>query len=504
MACSNLPTECINHSHIVRSSNLTSPLSISLPFAEHYLRLGNRVAEERAVFYALPCYRKALELDPFCEDARILLAKGLRRCRFFAEAEQVIKQGLQLNPGSKRLFSHMGNILETDHRLDDLATFLSQYGRQEMAGKSVFLRLSGRLQWRKQNLELASRFVSQAIEVSDDVDDLVAGYYLLAQIKQDQGDFDAAFHFVKSANDTLLKTKNHQLTKGNVFKSLLVQLKPFVQRCKIPVKANTGQNSPVFLAGFPRSGTTLMGQILNAHPRLNTADEHDSLPTVIRELKYTGILYPTSGVDELLKIDNAAVERLQKKYYQQMQLDGRYCNVDKTPFNFIHLPLIWRLFPNAKMIVMIRDPLDVCLSCYFQQFSLNASSQNFLELDSIADTYCAAMALLKPVLERQEHNDYAAVQLIFYERLVADFTSVVRDALRFLNLTWHNDLYHFYQKSRTQHKVQTPSYHQVIKPVFQDGVGRWTLYKEHLRNIVPRLAPWRNYFSYSKNPVDIS
>lgn len=151
--------------------------------------------------------------------------------------------------------------------------------------------------------------------------------------------------------------------------------------------------APIFLLGFPRSGTTLLDQILDSHPRLTTLDEQALVNTLVKKVAQMPRSYP----DQLQAVTTADVDVLRHEYWQLAQaaidLSADQILVDKFPLNIVHVPLIHRLFPNAKFILALRHPCDVCLSCYMQEFELNDAMVNLLALDSTVALYDQVMRL---------------------------------------------------------------------------------------------------------------
>jgi hypothetical protein len=249
--------------------------------------------------------------------------------------------------------------------------------------------------------------------------------------------------------------------------------------------------SPIFFVGFPRSGTTLMEQILKQHPQLVTTDEISPLSAVVSEFRKTTSGYP----GELAKCGAEDWQQLRHYFHQVYSdrlgdLNGRRL-VDKLPLNLIHLGLANLLFPKAKVIVALRDPRDVCLSCYMQKFQINDAMINFLDLNATARSYNAVMELwlhYRQVLQIP-WLEYR------YESLISDFDGTVGGVLDFIGVDWDDGIYQ-YRDSARENLITTPSYRDVTAPIHDRAVARWQGYETELSPILPVLAPFVDKFGY--------
>lgn len=249
------------------------------------------------------------------------------------------------------------------------------------------------------------------------------------------------------------------------------------------------RDAPVFLVGFPRSGTTLLDQVLSAHPKIEVLEEQELLLEVRRRW--------IVGEDFERLQDMTETEVLEARRLYRQARAAAHANpdaevvVDKLPLNSIYLPLIHRLFPEAKILFALRDPRDVCLSCYFQTFSLVGAMPYFLELDSTARYYDAVMSLATEAREALPLDELE----IRYDRLVDDLEGEARRIVTFLDLPW-NDAVLDYRSGQSERDINTPSYQQVSEPLYRRSVGRWRNYAPQLAEVEPILAPWVETLGY--------
>jgi len=262
-------------------------------------------------------------------------------------------------------------------------------------------------------------------------------------------------------------------------------------------KWNIGYNSdrpaPIFIMGFARSGTTLLGQILNGHPDLVTSDENPMLGNTIAQMTAGEF----EGFEDLDRLDGSQLEDLRAQYFNQaknyVNIGTNQILVDKNPMLTPSLAFIQRVFPDSKVIFVERHPCDVVLSCYMQFFSSKTTVGNVFTLEQIASTYDAVMTLGRKYLDSLPLN----IKTFRYEDVVTDYETAARDILSFVDLAWHDDILNYKEESRKREKrIATPSYHQVTKDIYFDAKHRWQKYTAQLEPILPVLKPHAKAMGY--------
>ncbi|HXD83564.1 MAG TPA: sulfotransferase [Rudaea sp.] len=260
-------------------------------------------------------------------------------------------------------------------------------------------------------------------------------------------------------------------------------------------RAPDSHNSPVFVVGFPRSGTTLLEQMLDAHPRLQSMDETPFFERLAGKLR----AHDPRILQDLSVLRQYDCDELRKKYFLltaeriQRRADARL--VDKNPLNMLWLPLIYRLFPAAKIVLCVRHPCDVVLSCYMQNFRsavLGAACEN---LERLAAAYVQAMRTWL------QHASVLGPDVLVsrYEDLVADTPAQTERIADFLGIDDATPMLQFDRRARAKAYIQTPSYSQVIEPVNSKGLDRWHAYREWFEPILPALQPMLEHWGYSAN-----
>ena len=251
-----------------------------------------------------------------------------------------------------------------------------------------------------------------------------------------------------------------------------------------------GLKAHIFLVGFPRSGTTLLENVLAAHPEVVSLEEKDCL-----EAQQTEYLSSGKGLERLSLINSEEATRHREAYWTMVRSFGVEPRgrvfIDKMPLNSVLLPIVAKLFPKARVLFARRDPRDVVLSCFRRRFALNASMYELLTLVGTAAYYDAVMSLselYRGLLPLPQH-------VVRYESLVDDFEATARSACDFLGLEWDKRMTDFATSARTR-GIGTPSAAQVARGLNREGQGTWLRYKQQMAPVLPLLEPWVERFGY--------
>jgi len=318
----------------------------------------------------------------------------------------------------------------------------------------------------------------------------------LAHVYDKQGRYDDAFQTFSKAN----RISARQLPDG--FKSIYHRL---IAQCRDAITRDTtrswergdrddGLPSPIFLIGFPRSGTTLMERILASHPDVRVSSEEALLQDLVSRpgpIAHSRHPYPYA----LHHLTQQQVRHLRSEYWT---LARQRCNarpgiqefLDKSPLNVVDLGLIQRLFPRARLIFMLRDPRDACLSCFMQYFEATPAMANFHTLEDTVRFYDAVMGLWLHYQDAMDLNQY----VLRYEELVSNAEATLSGLTDFLGLPWDSRILGYHKN--TGYKADTPSYEDTGRPLFSSAMGRWRHYESHLQPVVATLQPYVERFRY--------
>ncbi len=258
-------------------------------------------------------------------------------------------------------------------------------------------------------------------------------------------------------------------------------------------KAASEDDAPVFLVGFPRSGTTLLEQILDCHPALQALEEMPAAAAM--EQVFLG--WVGDRVEAIADLEPLQISELRQAYFAETarHLERRPGTtlVDKLPLNLIRVPLIWRVFPNARFILALRHPCDVCLSCFMQSFAANEAMSSFYTLENTVRTYAEVMGLWQDYTRALPLRYHA----IRYEDMVTDFEKETRALLDFLGVGWNEAVLNHTEHARQRSNINTPSYHQVTQPIYLHAKYRWRRYAREFEPMMPILRPFMERFGYT-------
>ncbi|MDB5479477.1 MAG: Protein-tyrosine sulfotransferase [Caulobacteraceae bacterium] len=321
-----------------------------------------------------------------------------------------------------------------------------------------------------------------------------------------QGRTDEAFGDYEARNAILLRLNTTQFggESAQRLPQITRRLTTFVaMEAEDAWRASPGEDSRglrsvrrhVFLLGFPRSGTTLLEKVLGGHPQAVTLEEVNHLTAATLDLR------GEAGWRRLARLTQAEADVCRETYWRLVRgslgddLSDKIL-VDKLPLHTLDLPMIARLFPDARILLALRDPRDVVLSCYRRRFQVNLAMFEFLTLRGAADFYDAAMGLANIARSRLP----LILREVRHETVIADFDREVGEILDFIGAEWDPAVRDF--ADRVGGHMRTPSYAQLARGLNADGVGQWRRYERQMAPILDVLDPWVAQFGYPPTPPD--
>ena len=302
-------------------------------------------------------------------------------------------------------------------------------------------------------------------------------HFAAGKIYNDIGFYDKAFHHLYKGNGAKGAVFDVEAWRKLVASSLDLFDRATLKRLRAQPRSTI---EIVFIVGMPRSGTTLVEQILSSHSEVFGAGELEDLNVISGELvKHTGNATPFPHC--LLEVDPSITLGLGNYYMQRITKMAnspvRFC-CDKSPNNFFFIGLMHVLFPNVRIIHCRRHPLDTLFSCYMTNF---ASGQEYsYSLDNLAEYYYGYHQMMN------HWRDVSEIPIldVDYESVITDQQSESRRMVEFLGLNWENTCLQFQKNSRA---VNTASNWQVRQPIYRHASGRWKNYSEHLQPLSEKL-----------------
>lgn len=321
----------------------------------------------------------------------------------------------------------------------------------------------------------------------------------LARVLDATGDFEQVFPHLHAAGAIATSLPEYARQDARLIpemvKTNLAQFDRRLMERWAGTAFSSPRPAPSFVMGFMRSGTTLTQEVLDAHPDVFVADEVELVPALKRELH--GIeKRGTSTAEKLALLDQAGVEHLRDFYWQKVydrfgETIGDRVFVDKLTMNTVDVGLINCVFPDSKVIFVMRDPRDVCVSCFMQLMVPTPTTVQMLTWAGTSRFYALVMAWWSHV-SKQLTLPFLELR---YENVVANFEASYRNVFDFLGLPWDASVVDFHKRAAEKF-VATPSRTQVTKPLYASSVGRWRSYESDMATISVSLDPFIDEFKY--------
>ncbi len=314
-------------------------------------------------------------------------------------------------------------------------------------------------------------------------------YNLLSKNYEKMSNKKKCLEYALKRNKTILNLeKNKNFNKHELLDTISSYTKFFNNDSKHLLKISDEgleHSNLTFLIGFPRSGTTLLDTILRAHSKTIVLEEKPYLINIRHKF------FKKNRISKLLNLDSRSKIEMQESYLNSFNYDSNKIIIDKFPLNLIELGFIKSIFPNSKIILAIRHPLDCILSCVLTSFKINEAMMNFENLKTTAFFYNKTFNLLLNYINFFDIELYK----IKYEDVVSNFNFQISNLLHFLGLEFEDKIINFHETAKKREKIHTPSYDQVVKPIYTSSLNRYTGFEE-ITTIVDDVESWINYFNY--------
>ncbi|HSX59301.1 MAG TPA: sulfotransferase [Tahibacter sp.] len=411
-------------------------------------------------------------------------------------ADEALAFAEHRSPNNAGVIAKRAAFFERTNRLDEARALLARVPQHDESIKEELKVLRAQIASRSGDPNEAYRLYESLVR-----DERVAArrpelFFALAKISDARGHAEQAMNWLERGHQTQMQQLRASLGTAAELDAMLLPpavVSPPDYAQWLPVEGPDAENSPIFVVGFPRSGTTLLETMLDAHPLLTCMDERPFIHNLVQEMRDRGFEYP----GDLGRLDDAACEALRQIYWKQVREQtkaepGKRL-VDKNPLNMTRLALIHRLFPTAKIVLAVRDPRDVVLSNYMQIFRAPAYVRMCERIESTAQGYAVAFDAWN-AWTRVLKIDLLQTRL---EDVVDDVEAFSRRLCEFLGIEWSSAMVAFHEHAARRGYIATPSYHQVVEPVNRKGVGRWLHYSRWLEPAKVTLAPYVEQFGYA-------
>jgi tetratricopeptide (TPR) repeat protein len=402
------------------------------------------------------------------------------------DAVGTLREALEIAPDHVPALVALAQLHERLNQIDAAAAVIARLEAADEQPPELPL-LQARLAFRRGELDRALELAQKFPTMLDEGDRA----HLTGQIYDRMGDSARAWEAFCAMNAATGVSADVVAARAAAYRTTMARRLRLVNRKWVRSwrkwRPMDDRPDPIFLVGFPRSGTTLLDTLLMGHPQLCVTEEKPMLGTVARQL---------GGYEHLPNLSEEQLAELRELYLAEAathvpDLDGRIL-VDKQPFAMVEAPLIYRLFPNARILFVQRHPCDVVLSCFITRFEPNAALSNFVTLEGTARLY----AELRKFWSQCRSIMPMIVHLVRYERLVDDAEAEMRALITFLGLEWTNRVLDHRSIAKHRGFINTPSYAQVVEPLYDRSIGRWERYRAQMKPVLPMLEPWARRMGY--------
>lgn len=447
--------------------------------AAHY-NLGNLLHDRNRLDEAEASYRQALKISPDNVDAHTNLGNLLQELDRLEEAEASFRQALQIKPDYAEAHGNLGKLLLDRGRIDEAEASFRQalQVRPDDLVVRLSLALAGKVKAGDENMAalIATEQATRNSATPLPVEGAMCLHFALGKCYDDIGVHEKAFpHFLEGNRLKFTTSGFNQDQAAQHFASIMQNF----DTAAIDRLRGGGEPSslPIFILGMPRSGTTLVEQIVSSYPGIHGAGELSDLKTIMRR-NMAGSAFQ----DNLSSLDQAQLAAWGAEYVAGLQrrAPAALRVTDKMPANFLLVGLIHLMLPNAKIIHVRRNPADTCLSCFTQLFKDGQEfSYDLAELGRYYAGYARLMAHWRKVLPEGAFLD------VRYEDVVADQEAQSRRIIDYCGLEWNDACLDFHSNERA---VKTASMAQVRRPIYQSSVERWRSYEEFLEPLFEALG----------------
>jgi tetratricopeptide (TPR) repeat protein len=441
---------------------------------------------------------RLLQLAPKRADAWLWAGETYRMIALLDRARECFERSCQLGPTPQSQLE-LATIYERRHRLNEAAELVNAVLKLHPRLASARL-LKARVERRaKRNAEAETTLRDLIALAPEKLDVLAETWGELATIYDEQARYDEAWSAIcESKKIHLARDKPERQAAEFVLARFRRMMETITagdfQRWSVPTETPA---RVALLTGFPRSGTTLLEQVLDSHPGVVSSEERDVFSREVFPSLGEGAASDLSVIEMLDRVAAEQIVAQRRKYFTFMEgmlreSIGERVHLDKNPAMNLMIPAMLRVLPELRLLVALRDPRDVIVSCFLRYLPLNPVSVCFLTIERTAERYALDMrAWLK--LRDMIRAPWIEIR---YEETVADLQKQARRALELLGLPWNEAVLAYRDRAATR-PVLSPTYESVTRPIYTTAIGRWRHYERQLASVLPTLEPLVRELGYS-------
>ena len=443
-------------------------LEIDPTFSLAWDNLAKLFRVQNKLSKSIPAFENLIKLDPYNFEALVSLGTIYIKLSKYHQGINLYEKSLTIKPENPRVYLSLGHAFKT----------IGQREKSEIAYHNAikFYPFSGEAYWSLANLKtykFSKKEISNmklAINKNIHPNEQIQMHFALAKALESNNQFEDSFNHYKEGNWLQRKQIKYN---SEEYKLSIDDVITFFKSNKdiFKSRANIKNDDPIFILGLPRSGSTLIEQILSSHSLIDGTQELPNIMAISRDIK---LIDPNNGYpNNLMDIDTSSFNDFGQKYIDETRWarSSKPFFIDKMPNNFVHIGLIKLILPDAKIIDARRNPMDACFSCFKQYF---AKGQHFTyDLDDIARYYKDYLRLMDFWNELFPGEIFT----INYEDIINNPNKKIRELLNFCNVEFENSCLDFHKSKRP---VKTASSEQVRQPMYKTGLDYWKNYRNNL------------------------
>ena len=427
---------------------------------------------------SIPAFENLIKLDPSNFEALVSLGTVYIKLSKYHEGIKLYEESLKIKPENPRVYLSLGHALKT----------IGERKKSEAAYQNTikYFPSSGEAYWSLANLktyEFSDKEIANmelSLKRNMHQNELIQMHFALGKAYESNRQFDKSFKHYMDGN---WQQRKQVIYNAEDYKISIDEIINFFENNNniLDLKAEAGSDEPIFILGLPRSGSTLIEQILASHSLIEGTQELPNIMAISRDIK---LIDQKNGYpDNLLKLNQSSFDELGKKYIDETKWarSSKPFFIDKMPNNFFHIGLIKLILPKAKIIDARRNPMDACFSCFKQYF---AKGQHFTyDLDDIARYYKDYVRLMD-YWNKLFPDEIFTIQ---YEQIIENPNDRISDLLEFCNVKFEDNCLNFHKSKRA---VKTASSEQVRQPMYKTGINYW---RNYIKNLDVLLEHFPNY-----------
>ena len=445
-------------------------LAIKPDYAEAYNSIGNIHQTQGKLEEAIEFYEKAIEINPDYSEAYNNIGTNLYSQAELGAAISWFKKAILMNANNEKAYLNMGNALKNQGKIEEAIQALDKAISIKPDYGEAHRSLSNIKKYTVKDPHFI--YAKKLYDGKDHSEEIRCNLnFALAKMYEDVGEFNKAFDHLLEGNSLRKKLLNYSIGQDKIFFEQLKKFQTSIFENSLERKKSFNGPRPIFILGMPRSGTTLVEQIISSHTRVTGAGELNQVRRFGLDL---AIGETSSNKESILEFrDNYLLElgKLSK---------GNQCVTDKMPHNFLFIPLICAALPEAKIIHVKRDPVATCWS-NFKQYFVSTALGYCYDLKDTVEYYKLYLDLMKLWQSQYSNKIYN----LNYETLTTDQENETRRLISYLDLTWEDACLYPQENTRI---VKTASKQQVRQKVYKGSSEAWRKYEPYLDGIFDGLV----------------